>query len=378
MDFALDETQVELGDLARRILTDQVTHEHLKALEARPAEDRFDRGLWATLAEANLLGVAIPEDHGGMGFGLVELGVVFHAIGTALPYVPAIGTLCTAALLAEQGTASQQALLDAVSVGGATFALAATETALYDLNAPGTAAAADGDDWVLTGEKVCVPYAGSVDKLVVTTTSAGGGAVFLVDPGAAGVTITPVSVTNREPQATVTLDGVRVGTDALVGLADGEALARLVDITTAMTCATLYGIAEKAMTIAADYGKERHQFDVPIGSFQAFHQRIADSYIEVLGIRLSTWQAIWRLAEGLPATDEVAMAKAWASEHAYNVTFAAIHLHGGMGVDVDYPLHRYYLWARDLELRGGSAAVHYDALGKRLAGSATGPGSDAL
>lgn len=367
MDFAFDETQEELGELARRILTDKVTHEHLKAIEARPPADRFDRDLWATLADANLLGVAIPETNGGMGFGLLELGVVFHAIGTTLPYVPALGTLCGAALIAEHGSEPHLGLLDGIAAGTTTLALATSEHALYDDTAPGTAATVDGDDWVLSGEKVCVPYAESADRLVVSASTAGGGAVFLVDPAAPGVTVTPVAVTNKEPQAGVTLDGVRVGTDALVGLADGAALARLVDITTAMTCALLYGIAEKAMAIAADYGKERRQFDVPIGSFQAFHQRIADSYIEVLGIRLSTWQAVWRVAEGLPAADELAVAKAWASEHAYDVTFAAIHLHGGMGVDVDYPLHRYYLWARDLELRGGSAAVQYAAMGERLA-----------
>lgn len=367
MDFAFSEEQQELGALAQRILNDQVTHDRLKSLEAGPPAERFDREIWATLAEANLLGIAIPEDHGGMGFGLVELGVLFHALGTALPYVPALDTLCASCIIAEAGTAPQQALLDAVTTGGAVISLAMTEVALYDQNGPATTATVDGDDWVITGEKVCVPHAGSADKLLVTATTAGGGALFLVDPGAAGVSITPVTVTNREPQANVAFDAVHVGADALVGLADGAALARLVDVTTAMTCAMQLGIAEKAMGIAADYGKERHQFDVPIGSFQAFHQRIADSYIEVLGIRLSTWQAIWRVDEGLPAADELAVAKAWASEHAYNVTFASVHLHGGMGVDVDYPLHRYYLWARDLELRCGSAAVHYAALGKRLA-----------
>lgn len=368
MDFAFDEDQQELGALARRILEDQVTHDRLKDLEARPLEERFDRDLWATLAEANLLGVALPEDHGGMGLGLVELGVLFHALGTTLPYVPALDTLCAARLLAEVGTESQKALVDAVTVGGAVLAVAMAEDAVYDPNEPVTSAAAEGDAWVISGEKVCVPYAQFADKLVVSASTAGGGGVFLVDPGADGVAVTPITVTNKEPQAIVSLDGVRVRSDALVGLADGAALGRLVDVITAMTCSMQYGIAEKAMAIAAEYGKERRQFEVPIGSFQAFHQRIADSYIEVLGIRLSTWQCVWRVAEGLPAADELAVAKAWASEHAYNVTFAAIHLHGGMGVDVDYPLHRYYLWARDLELRCGSAAVHYAALGDRLAG----------
>lgn len=367
MDFALNEEQEELGALVRQILQDRVTHERLKELEALPAAERFDRDLWTTLAEANLLGITVPEAHGGMGFGLVELGVLFIGIGMAVPYLPALDTLCAATVLAESGTDSQKALLDTIVAGETVVSLALSELALYDQTSPATTATVDGDDWVITGEKVCVPYAALADRLLVSATTAGGGALFLVDPGAGGVTIEPVAVTNREPQAHVALSGVRVGTDALVGLADGATLGRLVDVNTAMICAAQHGIAQKAMELAADYGKERRQFDVPIGSFQAFHQRIADSFIEVFGIGLSMWQAVWRLAEGLPATDELAVAKAWASEHTYNVAFAAIHLHGGMGVDVDYPLHRYYLWARDLELRCGSAGVHYAALGARMA-----------
>lgn len=367
MDFALNEEQQELAALVRQILEDRVTHDRLKELEALPPTERFDRELWRTLAEANLLGIAVPEAHGGMGFGLVELGVLFIGIGMAVPYLPALDTLCAATVLADAGSDTQKALLDGIVAGETVMSLALAEVALYDQTAPATAATPDGDGWVITGEKVCVPYAAVADKLLVSAMTAGGGALFLVDPGAGGVTIEAVSVSNREPQAHVTLTGVKVDSDGLVGRADGATLAHLVDVSTAMICAAQYGITQKALDLAAAYGKERHQFDVPIGSFQAFHQRIADSFIEVFGIGLSMWQAVWRLAERLPATDELAVAKAWSSEHAYNVAFAAIHLHGGMGVDVDYPLHRYYLWARDLELRCGSAGVQYSAIGARMA-----------
>jgi len=366
MDFAFSEEQEELSGLCRQILGDLVTHERLKELEA--SDDRFDRDVWGKLAEANLLGIGVPEADGGMGLGLVELALLFHAVGTTLPYVPALGTLSVAWVLGESGNEAQRSVLGGVVSGETVLASALAEAANYDPANPATTARRDGETWVLDGEKICVAYAADAAKIAVSArTPDGGGALFIVDRDADGLTLEPLRVTNREPQSALGLDGVVVGSDALVGPPDGSVLRRLVDVQTAMICAMELGIAEKAMSIAAEYGRERKQFEVPIGSFQAFHQRIADSYIEVLGIRLTAWQAIWRLGEGLDAIDELAIAKAWASEHAYSVAAAAVHLHGGMGVDVDYPLHRYYLWARELELRNGSAAVQYAALGERMA-----------
>src|SRR6267142_5894415 len=107
---------------------------------------------------------------------------------------------------------------------------------------------------------------------------------------------------------------------------------------------------------------------LPIASFQAVHQRAADAYIDVEAIRLTTWQAAWRLGAGHPAAAEIAVAKFWASEGAHRVVYAAQHLHGGIGVDVDYPLHRYYLWSKQIELTLGSATRQLVRLGARLAG----------
>jgi alkylation response protein AidB-like acyl-CoA dehydrogenase len=119
--------------------------------------------------------------------------------------------------------------------------------------------------------------------------------------------------------------------------------------------------------MTAEYTKTREQFDRVIATFQAVGQRAADAYIDTEGIRLTAWQAIWRLSEDLPAAAEVAVAKFWAAEGGQRVVHAAQHLHGGMGVDVDYPLHRYCLWAKQLELTLGSSIDELDRLGARLA-----------
>jgi alkylation response protein AidB-like acyl-CoA dehydrogenase len=179
-----------------------------------------------------------------------------------------------------------------------------------------------------------------------------------------------VAATNHEPQAHVRLAGVRVNdAEVLVPPSDaGEAAARwLVLRARAAQCAVALGVAERALRITADYTSQREQFDRPIGSFQAVHQRAADAYVCVEAMRLTSWQASSRIARGEPADEAVAIARFWAAEGGHHTTYACIHLHGGMGVDVDYPVHRYYLWARQIELTLGSANRQLAELGAALA-----------
>jgi len=132
--------------------------------------------------------------------------------------------------------------------------------------------------------------------------------------------------------------------------------------------AVCLGVAERALRITADYTIQREQFDRPIASFQAVHQRAADAYIAIEALRLNSWQASSRITSGEPAEEAVAIAKYWAAEAGHVATYAAIHLHGGMGVDVDYPVHRYYLWARQIELTLGSANRQLAEIGAGIAG----------
>ena len=146
-----------------------------------------------------------------------------------------------------------------------------------------------------------------------------------------------------------------------------EILEWTVERATAALCAITVGVCEEAVRMTAEYTKTREQFDRPIATFQAVGQRAADAYIDTEAIRLTAWQAVWRLAEELPAAAEVAVAKFWAAEGGQRVVHAAQHLHGGMGVDRDYPLHRYFLWAKVLELSLGGTTPQLLKLGKILA-----------
>ncbi len=191
--------------------------------------------------------------------------------------------------------------------------------------------------------------------------------VAIVDPNASGVKRERQETTNMHAEARLTLEGVKVGAGDVLGTDGAEVLQWTVERATAALCAIAIGICEEAVRMTAEYTKTREQFDRPIATFQAVGQRAADAYIDTEAVRLTAWQAIWRLSEEIPATTEVAVAKFWAAEGGQRVVHAAQHLHGGMGVDRDYPLHRYFLWAKWLELSLGGATRQLLTIGKHLA-----------
>jgi alkylation response protein AidB-like acyl-CoA dehydrogenase len=370
MDFALSEDQQAVRDLARKILEDRCTQERLKQVEA--GTDGVDLELWRELARANLVGVAWPEAYGGGDLGFFTTCLLLEEIGRCVAPVPALATLVLAALpIARFGSEAQRRrFLPAVASGEQILSGALLEPGSDEPERPATAFRARGAGFVLDGVKHCVPAAPLAARVLVTARSAEGQVgAFLVDPKARGVALEPQRTTNRERHFQLTLAGVEVGPDDLVGeLAQGAEIVQwLVERATAAVCALQLGVSERALRMTADYAATRIQFERPIGSFQAVHSRAADAFIDVEAMRLTTWLAAWRLDQELPARDEVAVAKYWAAEGGQFVGYAAQHLHGGIGIDIDYPLHRYYLWAKQLELTLGSAPVQLARLGARMA-----------
>ena len=165
------------------------------------------------------------------------------------------------------------------------------------------------------------------------------------------------------------LSGVEVGDDALLGAGAGGAavVAFVTDHATAALCVFEAGVCAAALALTAEYAKTREQFGKPIATFQAVGQRAADAYVDVEAVRLTAWQAAWRLTEGLPAAPELAVAKFWAAEGGQRVVHAAAHIHGGVGVDRDYPLHRFFLLTEQIELTLGGARQSLARLGAVLA-----------
>jgi alkylation response protein AidB-like acyl-CoA dehydrogenase len=371
MDFSFSEEQEAVRELAGRIITDLSTHERLRDIESDADGEWFDRKLWTELAAAGLLGIGLPEEAGGAGLGFIETGLVVEAAGKGAAYIPAVETLAAAApAVARFGSEAQrQRWLPGVVSGDTVLTTALVELGGTPL-ATTVVAEADGDGWVLTGAKACVP-SGLVADAILVPAQAGPDAVgvFIVDTSAAGVGRQRQVTNTGQPEGLITLDAVRLGPDALLGsLDDGPAIIEwLVQRSTAALALAQAGAVAAALALVAEYTKTREQFGKPIATFQAVGQRAADAYVDTEAIRLTAWQAAWRIAEGLPADKEVAIAKFWAADGGQRVVHAAVHLHGGVGVDRDYPLHRYFLMTKHIELTLGGATEQLLQLGSMLA-----------
>lgn len=368
MDFGFSEEQQDLQGLAQQILEGELSHERLKEVEG--GDENFDRELWAKLAEAGILGIALPEASGGGGYGYLEAALVLEQVGRTVAPVPYYATVIAALPIARFGTDAQKdALLPGVISGELILSAALTEAGTDPLH-PTTTAKPDGDGYLLDGVKDCVPAGPLADRVLCPAiTPDGKEIVAIVDPDAEGVTRERQDTTNQHAEARLTLQGVKVGAADVLGAVDegAEVLRWTVERATAALCAIAIGICEEAVKMTAEYTKTREQFDRPIATFQAVGQRAADAYIDTEAVRLTAWQAIWRLSEEIDASTEVAVAKFWAAEGGQRVVHAAQHLHGGMGVDRDYPLHRYFLWAKWLELSLGGATRQLLTIGKHLA-----------
>ncbi len=372
MDFDLTDAQSAVTELAARRLGDLSTPETLREIERRDP-DRFDRRLWAEMADAGLLGLLAPEHLGGAGLGLVELCMVLREVGRRTAAVPAFAALALGALpIARHGTPAQVERILGPLLAGELVVTAALSQSLGDPRTPSVVAARDGASWVLDGSCSNV-WAGTIASIVlVPALTDDGPAVFIVDTEHAGVGIERQATTTGTPQALLTLDGATVADDDLLGSVEHGAtiLEDLIGRATVASCAVMSGVAAEAVRLTGAYTTERHQFGRPLAGFQAVTQRAGDAYVDAQAIELTMLQAAWRLDVGLPADREVAVAKFYAAEAGQNVVLAAQHLHGGMGVDRDYPLHRYFLLAKQLELFLGGASRQLLRLGALLADGA--------
>jgi alkylation response protein AidB-like acyl-CoA dehydrogenase len=370
MDFAYDDDQQSIIDLASQLLAEESSHERQREVELADGP-RFDAKLWGQLAETGLIGTALPEPYGGAGLGFTEVASVLERIGEHTAPVPYFETVVLAALpIAQFGSEAQcQQWLPMIAEGRA-IATAALEEDQADPLAPTTTARREGDSFVLTGEKLPVPAAEISQCVLVPAALEGEGvAIFLVAPDAPGVSLTTLRTTSGQPASKMVLNGVTVGADAVLGGVEaGPLILEWIRLrATAAQCALGLGVCDAALRMTAEYTKQRKQFDQPIAMFQAVGHRAADAFIDVQGIRLTTLQACWRVAAGLPAEREVALAKYWVAEAGQRVVAAAQHLHGGMGVDRDYPVHRFYVYAKQIELDLGGTSQQLRSIGRLLA-----------
>jgi len=348
VDFTLTEAAGELAALARKILAERESP-------------------WADLAGAGVLAAGLPPDLDGAGLGLLEECSVLVEIGRAVssvPYLPSI-VLGAGAIAAFGSAAQRDRWALPAGQGSVVLTAALAEEDGDDLLSPSATAVRSPAGWRLSGVKTAVPAGTSAGLFLVPAAASGSPMVFLVSPSDAGVIVEPQELTDGSVAGRLGLDGVVLGADQVLG--GPEVLRWLVLRATVGLCAVQAGVIERALELTAEYARSREQFGRPIGAFQAVAQRLADAYIDAEAARLTMWQAAWRLASGEPCDTEVAVAKFWAADAGHRVAHTAVHVHGGMGIDVSYPVHRYFVAAKRNEFELGGATAQLRRIGAELA-----------
>ena len=370
MDFTTTEAAADLGGLTRTITESVCTPEHQRELDgdlgappAQRAGGRFDRDLWAKLIEADILSAAMPESVGGGGFGVLEQAAVLTALGRRLAAVPYLESVVLGAgALAKFGAEALKTGWAAPAVSGEKIIAVALDG---EMGEGPVQAAGNADAYKLTGSRTLVDYAPIADCFLIPAETNSGTRVFLVTAADAGVTITALDTTGHGSVGHLELQGVDVPADRVVG--GDDVVAWLTTHGTLGRSAFQLGVLERALELTSAYAREREQFDRPIGSFQAVSSRLADAYIDIKGLRLTLTQAAWRLSEDLPADVDVNTAAFWAADAGHRVAHTTVHVHGGVGIDTDHPVHRYFLAAKQTEFAVGSATGQLLRIGRELA-----------
>ncbi len=361
MDFTTTEAANDLGGLARSIVDSVCTPERQRELDK--LDERFDRDLWSKLIDADILSTAAPESLGGGGFGVLEETAVLVALGRQIAAVPYLESIVLAAgALAKFGSEALQRDWAVPAVKGEKILTVALDG---EMGQGPVQAQSVGDGFRLTGTRALVGYGPVADGYLVPTETDSGTHVFLVAAGDSGASVSSLDTTGHGSVGHLELSGTDVDASRLVG--GEEVVAWLTTRGTLGRSAFQLGVLERALELTAQYAREREQFDRPIGSFQAVGQRLADGYIDIKGLRLTLTQAAWRLSEDLPADLEVGTAAFWAAEAGHRVAHTTVHVHGGVGIDIDHPVHRYFLAAKQTEFAVGGATGQLLRIGRELA-----------
>ena len=375
MDFALSAEQELLKKEVRHFLETECPKKMVRQLEA--SELGYSPEIWKKMADLGWLGLVIPEEYGGVNGNLLDLAVLFEEVGRAVFPSPLFSTVVFGMLpILEAGSQEQKkALLPKVVQGELILTMALTEPeADYQPEFLKTRALRKQDGFTINGTKLFVHNAHIADRLLVVSrtgrasANGNGFTVFLVSRETKGIGLVPLITAMGDKQSEVVFQNVSASSrDVLGGVGAGWPLVEsTLRKATAIQCVQTVGVMQGALAMTADYTSKRIQFGRPIGSFQAVQHRLADMLTDVEGARWTSYQAVSLLGKGLPAAREVAIAKAWTSDACQRVAYAAQHLHGGIGMDMEYDLHFYFRWAKAMELNLGVAPYHRLSIGPTI------------
>ncbi|MFF5140034.1 acyl-CoA dehydrogenase family protein [Streptomyces sp. NPDC013157] len=369
MDFAFSEEQEELRRTVRAFLTDTSPETEVRRLMETP--EGFDRALWRRMGtELGLQGLAVPEEYGGAGCGPVEVGVVMEETGRALLCAPFLSSavLATTALLHCADEDARKRLLPGLASGELVATLALTEdSARWDGAGIGLTAQESNGEWLLNGHKTFVLDGAAADVVLTVARSEDGIGVFVADGDAAGLSREPLPTmdpTRRQAR----LDYHDVRATLLRTHGDSwDLVSRVLDHAAVALCAEQVGVASRALDMAVEYAKVRHQFGRPIGSFQAVKHLLADVLLEVESARAAAHYALLAAQDEDPELPAVAsLAKAFCSDACLQATAENIQVHGGIGFTWEHPAHLYLKRAKTSQLLFGDPAYHRELLAQRI------------
>jgi len=366
VDFDLTEEQEMLRKFARDFIVDKCPKKYVREMEAD--EKGYSPDVWKGMAELGWMGLAFPEEYGGGGMKFLDLAVLLEEMGRSCMPGPFFSTVVLGGMtILDMGTKEQkQEFLPRISQGKLIMTLALTEASgTYTPDGIATRAVAQGSDYVINGTKLFVPDFNVADYLICVArtkegTSADGITLFLVDARSPGISHTMLHGIASDKQAEVVFKNVRVPAKNIIGeLNKGwAAVEKIIERAALGKCAEMIGGAQQVLEMTVAYAKERVQFDRPIGSFQAVQHHCANMVADVEGSKYITYEAAWRLSEGLPCAQEIAMTKTWVSEAYRRVVALSHQVHGAIGFTQDHDLHLYFRRAKAAELAFGDAGFH--------------------
>jgi alkylation response protein AidB-like acyl-CoA dehydrogenase len=362
MDFEFSPEQMAMQETVRGLLADHYDTARAKAVAESGGQDER---VWRQLAEAGIFSVAVPEAHGGMGLGFVDLALILEEFGRALVPAPAAETLVATDVLARHATPEQQATwLPSIAEGTLRVTLAIAEVdAGYGTAFTTSVAEPTGNGWTLDGLKILVPDAAGSDLILATVRFGADGPVGLValDRTRPGVSLRKhVGLDRSSRHDEVTFSAVSITQDDIVGGAPSAAAVTLASEGGAAAAALqMTGIAARVLDDAVAYAGQRTQFGKAIGSFQAIKHRCADMAVSLEGARSAAYYAAWAVAEDSPGLEQaVSMAKAFCGDTSRFVCREGIQIHGGIGFTWDLGLHLWVRRAKMLESAYGDAIQH--------------------
>ena len=366
MDILPSEEEQMLKNVAREFLETEISTAMVREMELDDLG--YPPSLWKQMADLGWLGLALPEQYGGQGLPLTYLGLILQEAGRVLAPVPLHSTMVAALTIAEAGSDQQkQDILPAVSDGGMvlTWGIAERDPRLIP-EAMTMQATADGDGWILNGTKMFVDNFVVAQRCLVAARTAPGSdsnqgiSLFLVDTNGIGVDQTALTTLAKDKQSRVDFKNHRVDASALVGEFNRgwPIVEAMLDRATALLCCQMTGAARKDAEMAIEYAKNRVAFGRPIGSFQSVQHMLADMLLHVDGGEMLTFEALWKMDEGLPSSVEVSQAKAFCNEKCESVVRTSQVIHGGIGFMMEFDLHLWFRRVTSWTMRLGTTYDH--------------------